>query len=124
MRGGAPGTVEHITSTVRPFWVEYRKYVVLRRLRIAGVPAGGSVQVRCKGDGCPFKRKRIRVRDTRADASKVVRKGKPRRGAVIQVRITKPGMIGKVVIYRVPKRGLPVGKVRCLPPGASKPARC
>jgi hypothetical protein len=104
--------------------VEYRRYVVLRRLRITGVPAGAKVQVRCKGKGCPFERRNIHVRKHAANASKSTRKGKPRRGAVIQVRITKPGMIGKVVIYRVPKRGLPSGKIRCLPPGAAKPARC
>ena len=57
--GGTPPApaVERIASTVRPFWVEYRRYVVLRRLRISGIPAGAAVQVRCKGKRCPFKRK-------------------------------------------------------------------
>ena len=97
---------------------------MLRRLRISDIPAGATVQLRCRGKGCPFKRKRFPVRNGRADASKAVRKGKLRRGTRIQVRITKPGAIGKVVIYEVPKKGLPRGRVRCLPPGATKPATC
>jgi sugar lactone lactonase YvrE len=122
--GDRPRAKRRINSTVRPFWVEYRNYVVLRRLRIARVPRGAKVQLRCSGRGCPFKRRAVRVRRRNADASKATRKGKLRKGAVIQVRITKPGMIGKVVLYRVPKNGLPVGRIRCLPPGANKPARC
>ena len=55
-----PPGVERILSTVRPFWVEYRRYVVLRRLRVAGVPAGAAVEVRCKGRGCPFRRRASR----------------------------------------------------------------
>lgn len=119
-----PVVVERILATVRPFWVEYRRYVVLKQLKVADVPAGASVEVRCKGRGCPFRKRVFPVRDGRANASKAVRKGKPRRGAVIQVRIVKPGAIGKVVIYRVPKKGLPRGRVRCLPPGATRPAAC
>jgi DNA-binding beta-propeller fold protein YncE len=122
--GGGPLPVERITSTVRPFWVEFRRYVVLQRLRISGIPAGAAVQLRCRGRGCPFKRKSFPVRNGRADASKAMKKAKLRRGTRIQVRITKPGAIGKVVIYVVPKKGLPKGRVRCLPPGATKPAAC
>jgi hypothetical protein len=47
-----------------------------------------------------------------------------RHGTAIQVRVTKPGAIGKVVIYVVPRHGLPRGRVRCLQPGATKPAAC
>jgi DNA-binding beta-propeller fold protein YncE len=119
-----PPVVERMLAVVRPFWVEYRRYVVLRRLRVSEIAAGAAVQLRCKGRGCPFKRKRFPVSNGRADASKAVKKGKLRRGTRIQVWITKPGAIGKVVIYTVPRRGLPKGRVRCLPPGATKPAAC
>jgi hypothetical protein len=119
-----PPVVERILSTVRPFWIEYRRYVVLRRLKISGVPAGAGVEVRCKGRGCPFRKRSFPVRNGRANASGAVKQAKLRRRTVIQVRIVKPGAIGKVVIYKVPKKGLPKGRVRCLPPGATKPAAC
>jgi DNA-binding beta-propeller fold protein YncE len=121
---GGPAAAERIGATVRPFWLEYRRYVVLRRLRISGLAEGAEVQVRCKGRGCPFKHRSFRARDGRANASKEVRRGKLRPRARIQVRITKPGAIGKVVIYKVARKGLPKGRIRCLPPGAAKPAAC
>jgi hypothetical protein len=113
-----------IRATVHPFWVEFRRYVKLTRLRVTGVPAGARVQVRCKGRGCPFAKRSFRVRRGRANASRKVRRAKLRHGTRIQVRITKRGWIGKVVIYKVPRRGLPNGRVRCLAPGATRPAAC
>jgi hypothetical protein len=113
-----------IRATVSPFWVEYRRYVKLTRLRVTGVPAGAKVQVRCHGRGCPFGKRRFRVRRGRADATRRFKRAKLRHGVRIQVRVTKPGMIGKVVVYRVPRHGLPHGRVRCLAPGAKKPAAC
>ena len=98
--------------------------VILRRLRISKIPAGARVEVRCKGKRCPFKKRRFAVRKGKVNATKAVRKGRLRARAKVQVRITKAGAIGMVVIYRVHRRGLPKGKVRCLPPGASAPRRC
>ena len=127
--GGGGGTipppvVERILSVVRPFWVVHTRYVVLRRLHVVQIPTGAKVQLRCKGRGCPFKRRSFAVRDGRADASRAVRRARLRHGTVISVWITKPGAIGKVVLYTVPKKGFPKGRLRCLPPGATKPAAC
>jgi hypothetical protein len=47
-----------------------------------------------------------------------------RAGAVIEVRITAPGLIGKVVRYAIAKGRLPASTLLCLAPGAAKPARC
>ena len=42
----------------------------------------------------------------------------------IEVRITAPNMIGKVVRYRIRRGKEPLVRRLCLPPGASKPGRC
>jgi hypothetical protein len=48
-----------------------------------------------------------------------------RSGAVIEVRVTAAGYLGKVVRYTVRAGRLPSSRVRCLAPGARKPtARC
>lgn len=120
--GGAGA--RRITARVRARWVRARARVILRRLRISKIPAGARVEVRCKGKRCPFKKRRFAVRKGKVNATKAVRKGRLRAKAKVQVRITKAGAIGMVVIYRVHRRGLPKGKVRCLPPGASAPRRC
>jgi hypothetical protein len=115
--------VERITSVVRPVWLVFRRYAVLKRLRIAEIPAGAKVKLRCRGKGCPFRRRSFTPTRGRVNASKAVNKAHLRRGSTLQVRIVKPGAIGKVVIYHVPKKGVPIGKVRCLPPGETRPRR-
>lgn len=122
--GGGGSGAPRIRASVKPRWVKARSRVILRRLRIAHVPAGARVEVRCTGRRCPFTKKRFAVRKGKVNASKAVKKGRLRAKAAIQVRITKAGATGLVVIYKVPRRGLPKGKVRCLPPGAGTPAGC
>jgi DNA-binding beta-propeller fold protein YncE len=122
--GGGSSAIPRVTAKVRPVWRKRRSHVVLRRLRVVEVPPDASVEVRCAGRRCPFKRKRFAVRMGRVDASKAFRRGRLRAAAKLQVRITRPGAIGKVVIYAVRRKGLPKGAVRCLPPGAATPERC
>ena len=46
-------------------------------------------------------------------------------GTTLEVRVTAPGMVGKVVRYTFrSKRKLPSSTRRCLAPGATKPSRC
>ena len=46
-------------------------------------------------------------------------------GTTLEVRVTAPGMVGKVVRYTFrSKRKLPSSKRRCLPPGATEPVAC
>lgn len=47
-----------------------------------------------------------------------------RAGTVIEVRVTKPGTTGAVKRLTVRRGKNPTIATRCLPPGASKPAKC
>jgi hypothetical protein len=49
---------------------------------------------------------------------------KLRVGVRIQIRITAPGAIGKVVTDKLRPKKIPKSIGRCLAPGASKPTRC
>ena len=42
----------------------------------------------------------------------------------MQVRITAPGFVGKVVRWKLKKGRQPVGKVLCLPEGANRARKC
>ena len=57
--------------------------------------------------------------------TKVVGKRKRsfRAGQRLQLRVTAPGHIGKVVKYRLRKGRIPSGRNFCLPPGATKPQK-
>ncbi len=47
-----------------------------------------------------------------------------RAGAVIEVRVTMPGRIGRYTRFRIRRKRAPVRMDRCLMPGASRPVRC
>jgi hypothetical protein len=119
-------TVGVITSTVSNQWVVTSKYGMLTRLVINDVQSGASVRITCRGKGCPFKARTF-SRDKRGQAvvTKVFAKKRLKIGTVLEVRITKPGAIGRVVTFTLKKRTVPRPVVRCLPVGATKPQnRC
>jgi 6-phosphogluconolactonase (cycloisomerase 2 family) len=127
-----PARVRRLDPPVRNRWAFNRTHTWIMRLVVQRVPGDATVQVRCKAPkrlgkkACPFKRKSAKPK--RAGASVDVRKlfrkrTKLRVGIAIQIRITAPGAIGKVVTYKLRPSKLPRSTGRCLPPGASKPQK-
>ena len=113
-----------LSAAVRIKWYLGRVNTSLTRLRVEEAPVGATVVVRCLGKRCRFGR-----REATVDAKGVVglgqrirRRMRPR--TTIEVRITAPNMIGKVVRYRIRRGKEPIVRRLCLPPGASKPGRC
>jgi hypothetical protein len=43
---------------------------------------------------------------------------------MLQIRATKPNMVGAVKTVTIRKRKAPSVKTLCLPPGATRPAAC
>jgi hypothetical protein len=81
------------------------------------------VAVTCRGRGCP--KGRFRGKLNRSGALRLRRFQRiygP--GAVIEIRITKRGTIGKYTRVRVKARSIPGRRDLCLMPGVSKPRRC
>jgi len=128
----APPPPPRIDSAVSVKWGRQGRFVYLVAMRVVRPPQGTKVQLRCKGRKCPFKKKtytRFRKGSIRVakelKPAKVIKKEsrKFRRGQRVQLRITADGFIGKVVNYKIPKKGTPTGKPRCLPIGASTPRK-
>ena len=123
-----PAPLPRIDSSVASRWgFDGRKrFIFLLRLRVKAPPQGAVAELRCKGRKCPFKRKRVkRIRKNRIDVFKALteRQRRFRPGQRLQLRITAPGHIGKVVKYRLRKGRIPSGRTFCLPPGATKPRK-
>jgi hypothetical protein len=96
-------------------------------LDIVNVPAGAKVQATCKGKGCKKKRivKRIRTKTRRVHLAKALRRDRRLHpGAVVEVRVTAPGRIGKVFRFRIRAYKPPALKTLCLRPGATRPGSC
>lgn len=91
----------------------------LRRVTVR-TPHGTRIQIRCRGRGCPYRRKATAVRLVRVRS--LQRTYRPR--ATIEIRVTQPGKIGKYTRVRTRKGKAPVRLDRCLMPGETRPARC
>jgi PKD domain-containing protein len=86
-------------------------------------PIGARVRVDCRGRGCPFRKM---IRRARSEAIRIRRFAhhvlRPR--AVIVIRVTKSGEVGKYTRFRI-RKGRPPSRVdRCLLPGAKRPTAC
>lgn len=93
-----------------------------KTLTASPIPTGAKVQVRCKGKGCPFKRKRVKVKHHRANAVSLFKHRKLRVGMVIDISITAPHRIGALKRITI-RNGAPRLQALCLPPGSSKPRK-
>jgi hypothetical protein len=120
-----PPPPQKIDSGVSFNWTATRRWTENDRLSVRDVPAGASVELRCRGHGCPGKRRTIGVsKSLRADAHRVLRRKHLRPGAVLELRVTRADMIGKVVRFHVRRGHTPSWQGLCLPPEATTPARC
>ena len=118
-------TPARLDATVVGRWGLGRRVTTVFQLAVKRIPAGGKVEVRCDGKGCPFARRVIAPAGGTATLTKLFANRKLRRGTVVEVRVTAPGMVGKVVRYTMrTRRKLPRTAPLCLPPGATKPVAC
>ena len=124
----AAAPLPRIDSSVSSRWGFDRleRFIFLLRLRVKAPPKGAVAELRCRGRRCPFARKRTsRVRRNRIDVLRVLskrqRRFRPRQ--TLQLRITAPGHIGKVVKFRLRRGRIPSGRTFCLPPGAQRPRK-
>ena len=126
---------EVITSTVFTRWAFKGKRLVLLSMRVARPPARATVSVRCRGRKCPFRSRTVKRRAEDAGQLKVVKTLSIRRaldvrarrfraGQRVQVRITAPGAVGRVVTFKLKAGREPRGRAACLPPGARTPEAC
>jgi len=122
---GGPAPYPQVASTVRSF----AAFPLFRftTLTIVRAVAGSRIELRCSGKPRCFARKSIRVLKSKPFLSVLrhVRRARLRRGAVVQVRITKPGHVGfmRRITVRAGRRN-PKLEDLCLPVGNGKPRSC
>ena len=99
------------------------------RLTVRRVPRGARVELRCAGGtrrGCTkaLRRTRASVRRGSASFTRKLRPARLRSGARLEVRVTRAGVIGKVVRIRIRARSLPLTSTLCLLPGRTRASEC
>jgi hypothetical protein len=98
-------------------------------LLTAQAPVGARVTVRCRGRGCPARSEtRVAASSNSKTGALVVefrRFERPlRAGVTLEVRVSKPGDIGKYTRFMVRRGKLPVRVDSCLGPAGIKPIAC
>jgi hypothetical protein len=110
-----------------------RKRGVRLRLLAVDAPIGSIVSIRCRGHGCPFRRRSRHVKPAgRTAALPGARRIRIRRlghrfmrpGATLKVFVTKRDTIGKYTRLKVRRLKLPARADRCLIPNTKQPMRC
>ncbi len=102
----------------------------VNRLTVKSIPAGGRVRLTCKPPKgrrtCPFKRVNRKLSSPRR-ALKLLARFKGRRlpvGTELEIRVTAPLAIGKVLRFKTRDGRLPRKTSRCQEPGRSRLLRC
>src|SRR4051794_15230921 len=102
-------------GTVRNHWLAFSDYTKGTLLLVRDVgPANATVKLRCKGRGCP----RARTRHVRGSGTvnftAALRGHRLRPGVTLEVRITAPRVIGKVIRFKIRRGRVPRTQVLCL----------
>jgi hypothetical protein len=110
---------------MRPFpVVRIRGYFAATGARITLLavrgPRSARISVRCVGPKCPVSRLSLPSAPARL---RPFERFLPA-GTRLQVRVARPGRIGKYTSFLIRARRAPLRADRCLPPGGSKPVRC
>jgi hypothetical protein len=106
-------------------WLAFPGYTLVDNLRLRNLPTGARATVKCTGRGCPFRKaKRLRIRNRRANATSLFKNDRLQPGARIEIRITAPETIGKILRYTIRGGKLPAKRELCDPPGRVRPGRC
>jgi Ca2+-binding RTX toxin-like protein len=94
------------------------------KLIVRDLARGGRAELRCKGRPCAFRKRVGRANRAGTVNLRKLLKRRLRTGAVLEVRITAPDAIGRVIRFRMRDGRLPKRSNLCLPPGAAAAARC
>jgi hypothetical protein len=112
-------------ALMRPFpVVRIRGYFAARGARITLLsvrgPRTARISVRCVGSGCPLATLSLPSAPARLHPFERFLPA----GTRLQVRVARPGRIGKYTSFLIRARRAPLRTDRCLLPGGSRPMRC
>ena len=102
------------------------------RLLTVQAPLGAKVTITCVGRGCKTKGESRVAKASSKSSAKVgavtlafTRFERPLySGALLQIRVTQSGEIGKFTSFAIRRKRLPARTDACLPPASSKPTAC
>ncbi len=116
-----------IARSIAGLWATFAgPYTKFTALTVKPARAGDTVKLTCKGPGCRKKGKTVRVKKDKPKLSmlKYLKGAHLRKGAVVRLRVTRPGTIGRVNTWKIRAPKAPKLVRRCVRPGAKQLSRC
>ena len=107
-------------------WGIRGRRTTFKKLAFAQVERGTTIRIRCVGRRrCPVSYTRTFTRPVSAFSITKRMRGKYlRSGTKVELRLTAPDRIGRVVRWQVRPRRIPSSRTLCLPPGQTVPRAC
>ena len=124
---GRDGRLRVIDRSIAGFWATFAgPYTKFTALTVKPVRKGDTLKLTCKGPGCESKGRTVKVKKGKRKLSmlRYLKGAQLRKGAVVRLRITRPGAIGRVNTWTIRAPQSPKLVRRCVQPGAKKPSRC
>jgi hypothetical protein len=95
-------------------------------LALGDVPAGSKVTMTCSGNGCPFVTKTFNMKNDVKTLALTDMFSDPnlKPGMILELRVTKPGWIGKSFQYEIRSSDEPKSTTQCVSEDGSKTMAC
>ena len=115
-------TYSKIDSLVTYRFYTSSGYTIVQSLTITRLPARATVELRCRGGGCPFARRVLKPRESRLSLTSQFARARLAPRATLRVDITARDRVGKAVIFTM-RNTAPTLIKRCMPPVPTTPWR-
>ena len=106
----------------------YPGYTKVLKLTVSDLTGGETITLQCRGGGCPAKTKKKKATKVKRAGtvkfSSLFKRARLRPGVKLDVVVTKPRTVGRVLAAVVRRGNSPKTSRRCLPPGARKSIAC
>jgi len=96
---------------------------LITSLAVLRVPRGATVEVRCRGRDCPYRRIVRRIRGSSKMRLRAFER-QLRRGTLITIVVRKGRRLGKHTLLRIRRGAVPRRLDRCVRPGSRRPISC
>jgi hypothetical protein len=121
---GFSAPYDEIDSSIRFSFRFTSRRTFVTTMNLARVTRSTTLRVRCRGRGCPFRSRRVRLRRGRAKLSRIFRRRGRRVGlrprTSISISLTRSGWTSKVYRFRVRRAAIPTFGTFCQLPGTSR----
>jgi Putative metal-binding motif len=121
---GGPADYARPGTTLSSSWAVIRGRTVFPVFKISGAPKGAKVTLACKGKGCTFKSKKVKLRKGKANLRKVVKKLRLAKGATLTLKTVAPDMLVYTIRIKVARNGTAKASKLCARPGQKKTFSC